>query len=93
MLTNMNIDFNTIDWVSLVKAYQPRPVLLSILSPEEQIDFAKKLVSSVSKLSKVPKDYCRDIVQLDVDKGEISSLDKAWIILHVNRIVRDLDFQ
>jgi hypothetical protein len=91
-----NIDFDSLDWVEMlnrvgVKLKPKRPVLLGMLSDEERFDSASKYMEHMMSLPKLPKNYLRDCLEDQVMEGCMTSLDKAWIVLHVNRLFRDLN--
>lgn len=42
---------------------------------------------------KLPKNYIRESLEDEVDRQLLTSLDKAWVVLHYNRLMRDLGAQ
>ena len=88
MSTN-NIDFDSIDWVQLAgMARNPIPVILGILSNEERFRHASILAKAIMGNDNLGKRYVRDILEDEVEQQHMTSFDKAWIVLYVNRLNR-----
>lgn len=89
-----DMDFDNIDWVGIVNSLgiklQPkRPVLLGMLTDDERFDSAYKYVQYMKDFPRLPKNYVRDALEDQVTEGYMTSLDKAWIVLLANRMMKD----
>ncbi len=90
-----NIDFNSLDFVALLSTMginiDKAPVLLGILDEETRFAKAMEYGRHLLEYENLPKNYLRDMLTEEVRQQHMTSLDKAWIVLHVNRILKDLD--
>ncbi|MMZ43618.1 hypothetical protein D1872_51800 [compost metagenome] len=92
--TNNPPDFGAIDWVSLAKSlgiYLPTKdgvVHYRYYSDAERIALAEHLAQMVCQDS-VTKDYITEELNTRVLRGEITTFDKAWIRLLMNRTLRN----
>jgi hypothetical protein len=92
-----DVDFDSIDWVSVceaigIKVRQPKmPVLLRILTDDERLSRALKLINILINMDKVPKDYVRDSLYDEVMDYKITSLDRAWIVYLTNKLMERQD--
>jgi hypothetical protein len=89
------MDFDSIDWIDLCNQLglyvknPNEPVILSVCEPEDRFVKATIIASDMLGNPKLPYSYVRDQLEFMEEQAQITSFDKAWIRLHVNRILRD----
>jgi hypothetical protein len=89
------MDFDSIDWVDLCNKLglhikdPNEPVVLSICELEDRFLKATMIASDMLGNRKLPYSYVRDQLEYMEEQAQITPFDKAWIRLHVNRILRD----
>lgn len=93
-----NIDFDSVDWMALLKTMGTRltpntPVIIDMLTDEQRFIRASEYTKHILGFEKIPKNYVRDRLDSEIEDQLITTFDKAWIVLHVNRMLKDLDFQ
>lgn len=85
--------FDDIDWVALAGMMGSRsPVILYMLTDEGRFQRADVLYKAVMGNDKLPKNHVRDELDWEIEQGKMTSFDKAWIVLYVNRMKRAKDF-